>query len=425
MTKKKRNILLLEPNYKNKYPPIGLMKLATYHRMLGDNVVFYKGDLKEFVLNNLYNDLILKLNKINKKVLWQKHKLKIIKFIRTGKEEIIYDLIYLSKYDKKNIVVYDLFLHYKEYYRKKKYFKNPFWDRVCITTLFTFQWKRTIETIEFAKKIVKNQKQIFVGGISATVLAKELENETGIKPHKGLLNKACDLDPDNNIIIDNLDLDYSILDEIEYKYFDNNAHYAYMTRGCIRKCSFCAVWKIEPKFNNYIPIKNNIEKTNEKYGGKKNLLLLDNNVLAKFREPNYLDIAVSNLKKGINDKAYINKSYEQLHYLLDILKEEKLKKKLYKSLEHLNLLDINTSTKKNILKIYPKVKDIFEKYRKKSLKFRYVDFNQGIDARLLTEEKMKLISEIPIRPMRIAFDSMKYEKIYVEKKINQKNFTKD
>ena len=27
---------------------------------------------------------------------------------------------------------------------------------------------------------------------------------------------------------------------------------------------------------------------------------------------------------------------------------------------------------------------------------------------------MKLISEIPIRPMRIAFDSMKYEKIYVE-----------
>ena len=46
----KRNILLIEPNYKNKYPPIGLMKIATYHKRLGDNVVFYKGDLKEFIL---------------------------------------------------------------------------------------------------------------------------------------------------------------------------------------------------------------------------------------------------------------------------------------------------------------------------------------------------------------------------------------
>jgi hypothetical protein len=47
---KKRNVLLLEPNYKNKYPPIGLMKLATYHKMIGDNVVFYKGELKEFII---------------------------------------------------------------------------------------------------------------------------------------------------------------------------------------------------------------------------------------------------------------------------------------------------------------------------------------------------------------------------------------
>ena len=30
-----------------------------------------------------------------------------------------------------------------------------------------------------------------------------------------------------------------------------------------------------------------------------------------------------------------------------------------------------------------------EKYRNKSVKARYVDFNQGLDARLLTPEKMK------------------------------------
>lgn len=46
-----RRVLLLEPNYKNKFPPIGLMKLATYFRLRGDDVVFYKGDLKEFVFH--------------------------------------------------------------------------------------------------------------------------------------------------------------------------------------------------------------------------------------------------------------------------------------------------------------------------------------------------------------------------------------
>ena len=43
-----RKVLLIEPNYKNKYPPMGLMKLATYYRRLEDDVRFFKGNLKEF-----------------------------------------------------------------------------------------------------------------------------------------------------------------------------------------------------------------------------------------------------------------------------------------------------------------------------------------------------------------------------------------
>lgn len=46
---------------------------------------------------------------------------------------------------------------------------------------------------------------------------------------------------------------------------------------------------------------------------------------------------------------------------------------------------------------------------------RYVDFNQGIDARLLDEEKMALLSKLAIKPLRIAFDSIKLQKTYVEK----------
>ena len=49
-----RRVLLVEPNYKNKYPPMGLMKLSTYHKMLGDKVTFYKGDLKQFIIEQIY-----------------------------------------------------------------------------------------------------------------------------------------------------------------------------------------------------------------------------------------------------------------------------------------------------------------------------------------------------------------------------------
>jgi len=404
------------------------MKLATYHRMLGDSVVFYKGDLKEFILNNLCDELIRKLFEIDDSISWLHYRGKIIEFIKTSKKELLEDIVKLSKYD---LLITNWLIYYKDLYRKKDFYNNPQWDRICITTLFTFNWKITIETIEFAKKIVKDKNQIFVGGVLATVLSDDVEKETSIKSHKGLLNSAGDLDK-NDIIIDELPLDYSILDEIDYKYPENNAYYGYMTRGCIRKCSFCAVWKIEPKFIPYISLTDKIKQTKKIYGDQRNLLLLDNNVLAskrfpqiikeikesgfvkgaKFIDPNYLDISISNLKKNVNDKANIKKSYEQIQYLLNKLKGES-QQVLYNLLDDSDLLSINTVTKNNILKVYPEIRDTFEKYRNKVPKLRYVDFNQGLDARLLTEEKMQLLSEIPIKPLRIAFDNMDYKEIYI------------
>jgi len=422
----RRKVLLVEPNYKNKYPPMGLMKLATYHRMLGDDVIFYKGEFKEFIIQEIYEELVTKLYKIDDTVHWFKFKDKLKRYIKRGYQA---DLKYLVK-QSESIFVSENLIYYKDYYRKKKYLENPKWDRICICTLFTFYWEKTIDTINSFKILCKNDNEVLVGGVAATVLPKELEKDTGIRPWEGLLNKPGILD-DNDIIIDNLPLDYSILNEIDYVYPENNGYYGYMTRGCINRCPFCVVPIIEPEYNCFISMRKQIEYVRENFGEKRNLLLLDNNVLAsdkfneiideikasgfdkktKFIEPNKYEIVINALRKNYNNRGYIHNMIKQYKELIPKLTVEQ-QKEVYSKLGEYYLLDEITATRENILSLYEYFKPYFEKIYANKPKVRYVDFNQGLEAKLLTDEKMKKLSEIPIRPLRIAFDSWGIRKTY-------------
>lgn len=273
-------ILLVEPGYKTKYPPLGLMKISTYHKMKGDRVTFVKGR--------------------DKKVL------------------------------------------------------DEYWDRVYISTLFTYTWSETVKTIKFySEGLFGFSRKIFVGGIIASLMPDELFDATGVRPVEGLLNDAFKIEQDDDIIIDDLPPDYSILSDVKpfaYKYTD--AYIGYSTRGCIRNCDFCAVRKFEPKYVPYKNIGKMIRDIATLSGEKQNLLLMDNNVLAsKCFDKIIDDIKAAGFVKGA----------------------------------------------------------VFGPTKRK----RTVDFNQGLDARLLTEEKMKRLSEIPLEPMRIAFDHIKFKDVYV------------
>ncbi len=274
----RHRILLVEPAYKNKYPPLGLMKISAFHKQRGDEVCFVKG-LEEC-------------------------------------------------------------------------FKHQFWDRIYITTMFSFHWAETIKTIKYYEFSVKDPRNFFIGGPMATIMSDEIEKETGFKPVRGLLNEKGKLRLKGDHLVEGTVPDYSLADQISYKYLSNDAYYSYTTRGCIRKCSFCAVPQIEPVYQDYIPLKKQIKIINENYGEKKDLLLLDNNILAS---------------------PYFNQ-------IVDEIKEVG-----------------------------------FYKDAKLRGRNRYVDFNQGIDLRLLTKEKVKKISEIAIRPLRIAFDNIRYKDEYIKK----------
>jgi hypothetical protein len=423
----KRNVLLIEPNYKNKYPPIGLMKLSKYHKLLGDKVTFFKGNISDLIINDIIDLAIRKLETIDNRIYWRNHYPDILNYVKNGSTLLEYSINGQYKSTIKEWLSY-----FRDYYKTGEYKKNPLYDRICITTLFTFYYLETINTIKSAKNLVKNEEEIYVGGIMASVMPDTIKQETNITPHIGLLNKPGILD-DNEYIIDDLPLDYSILHEIKYKYPADNAFYAYSTRGCIRKCSFCAVPILEPKFKNFIPISKNIDEARKNYGDRPNLLLLDNNVLAAgknffkiiediknagfkkgamFKTPNYLELYHNNLKKGINDKAYTNALFYEYLSLLDKTSGDE-RQTIYELLENNNLLNIYSASKKILLDLYDTIKPYYEKHLSNSERKRIVDFNQGIDARLINDENARLLSEIAIEPLRLAFDKWEDKIIYV------------
>lgn len=432
-TRKKLKVLLIEPNYSNKYPPIGLMKIATYHKMLGHEVVFYKGDLKQFVIDRIADRCICDCSELCNTVSWILYKDIIVDFIRTKRKEFLAQLPIEGT--GMEILLTAKFVEYKDFYWKGLWEQEPEWDRIFVTTLFTFYWDITIDTINFAKKLVKNPKDLMVGGVLATIQGEEVYAATGIKPFEGVLNRPGQLDKGNSLIIDELPLDYSILDEIEYKYPMNNAYYGYTTRGCIRKCPFCAVPKLEPVYKSYIPLKERIAYTKELYGDQKDLLLMDNNILAsdsfeqiineivesgfgkgdKFLQPNLLELAIQHLRNtpSVNERANIRKAQELIMEFYNKLPKGDESYAVYRIIfDKYKVNKLLTTTKENLIAAYDELADIYKRHFRPTPRQRYVDFNQGVDARLFTEKNVELLSKIAIRPLRIAFDNIKTERQY-------------
>ena len=415
------------------FPPIGLMKMATYFRMRGDDVIFFKGELKEFLLDWLTSLCINKFVAIDDTINWRLRGDKIKQYIKRGQKSDFSAIgLYESQYE---VLLYPWIDQYRKEFKTGNLSDSSKFDFVGVTTLFTFYWDITIKTIEFAKTLVKDINRLQVGGVLASIQPEEIYEATGIKPHCGTLHSKGDIDPDNNEIIDNLPLDYSILDEIDYVYPDNNAYFSYTTRGCIRNCAFCAVKTLEPNYIDYIPLKERINRTRRLYGEQQNLLLMDNNVMAsqqfmqiiqdikdcgfkegdKYIETNQYDLAIRNLRLHINDRAYTRKAFKLLQTLTEMKRfSEDERTEIYTTRDKFGLLSLDTCTREALIKSYHIFAPYFTKrYSGSKGKRRIIDFNQGVDARLFTNEIVKALSEVAIRPLRIAFDDIKTQPQYL------------
>ncbi len=236
------HILLVEPDYYSRYPPLGLLKLAALHRYKGDTVELVRGETRPL--------------------------------------------------------------------------RRP--DKVYVTSLFTYAWKPVHRAVRYYKKLFADVP-VSVGGIYASLLPDHAAMSGADWVHKGLMDEAEGLLPD-----------YDLVPE-----WDGSIMFA--SRGCIRRCGFCSVPKLEgrPSALKY-SIKHLVYPgharsehcCNKKHHTK--VILWDNNILG-----------------NANWRA-----------LFDELKE-------------LGLL---------------------------------VDFNQGLDARLVTQEVAEKISRMRMDVIRVAYD---------------------
>ena len=202
---------------------------------------------------------------------------------------------------------------------------------------------------------------------------------------------------------------------------------------CIRHCSFCAVPILEPVYKNFSGIHEQIKYIDEHFGARKDLLLMDNNVLASERfdeiideikrcgfaknssyiPPNEYEIAIKNLREGFNTRAYVRKIIN----LYDSIAAKLLDKEageFYMLREKKSLLYSETASPEAIIDADEYFRPIYAKYFHPVKRSRYVDFNQGIDARLINDKNMSKLAEINIRPLRIAFDHYEQREIYIK-----------
>ena len=129
-----KKVLLIEPNYANKFPPVGLMKIATYYRNRGDwEVVFYKGDLNLFVIERIADRLVTDLNNIDTSGNdWRLYKDILFNYIKTRKNGLLEQLPTTG--GEASPFLLDYIYQAKDYYWKKTWEREPEWDRVGVTT---------------------------------------------------------------------------------------------------------------------------------------------------------------------------------------------------------------------------------------------------------------------------------------------------
>jgi len=228
--------------------------------------------------------------------------------------------------------------------------RSRHWDRIYVASLFTWELPRTADTIDFYLGSVKQPSDICVGGVGVTLLPDYIRQRSGCTVIEGPLDTPGRLGP-GTPAIGNLVPDYGLLKRVDYEYYPRDAFFVRITKGCIRSCKFCAVPLLEKAFGTTSPLRTQLSQARQQHGEKQHLVVMDNNILG-----------VAGIETIIGEIRSLG----------------------------------------------------FEAGAKRKERQRTVDFNQGLDARLISvkPELAKLLATICVSPIRLAFDFLAIRPAY-------------
>ncbi|HEY3917359.1 MAG TPA: hypothetical protein VGL83_06185 [Stellaceae bacterium] len=136
-------------------------------------------------------------------------------------------------------------------------------DEIKVTSLFTWAWKPVWEAVAFYRALFPKAK-VSLGGIYASLTPDHAAQSGAHEVFTGLVKEVEDLPPD-----------YGLVPEWHR---DRAASIMFSSRGCIRKCNFCAVPKLEGKPSR---VRNSTVIKHLVHPEHKRVILWDNNILGE------------------------------------------------------------------------------------------------------------------------------------------------
>jgi len=157
---------------------------------------------------------------------------KMISTLLDAKNVLLIEPEYPSKYPPLGLAKVKSFLDHhniKTTFARK--IRHEDYDLICITTLFTY-YSKHVKSVIKNRGIIHADTPILLGGIFASMMPEQFDKVHNASVFTGYSQ-----------ILDSYKPDYTILSRGGTKADDFS--YVFTSRGCVNRCPYCVVWRIE------------------------------------------------------------------------------------------------------------------------------------------------------------------------------------